>query len=1401
MASSEWQTNNFIMRTLTPKANTVEKASDATGVTGVLETTQQLASKHVIDPVLGGAAKSTLEWALAHLKDSRSLLKPTFFDTDPLGARSQLIQGIRPSNVSPSGRSIDPGSRPLRMFNLRTGNLENMYTAGKPNKPKYAILSHGWNGQEIEISDFKDVKKKWLKNRIPPTFSMEGLALDQDTGLPCDVDLIYWYYNMEVNRLRVEKAAKGNGAMPLSHQEITAVQKRASAHKIWRSFQCARELFKKELLLTEVGLDEYMEEIGDLFLWNDTCCIDKTALTEAANSIASMGEWYTNAEFCIVHLCHDPLLFSNPAVDTTNIGKKQPEHMYTWAMDFRSSDNEPLTITRSANYEYIDNLRPGDSNYKQPYWAKRGWTLQELCLSRKAYYFNNKWGQLEVRAKSQSAARDSRYESRERQIIASMSGVPQSEVCRGGKNSTVSAFELLGFASHRQCTIPVDRIYSTMGMLGVKFVTFNAEGPSMALNRLLDHVVSLTRDVSVFNWSGVNNGSTILGRSLYPKDLNSFKERSKTAHINEIDGYVQRLQDTMTLDSSSFKLEKIQELMGTALAIALDPNQGNMFKPAPSAGNVSHKRHLIDWSLEAFAWFISDVEYNTLPVDAINKILNAIANMELKEGFSYEYVLLRKLLQFVQRDNQKADEQRLAQEALEGILKETRDTEPSSPPPPYPQSSVSPQSPQVQSPSVYPQQGYPQQGYPQQGYPQYPQPGYPQQGYPQYPQPGYPQQGYPQYPQPGYPQQGYPQYPQPGYPHPTYPQSAHPPPPHAPENSTPPQVVEESTTSPTPLVSGFGMKLGFGKMKGKSPVSEAEKPRSRLTSLLSRDSFSSNTAPEEGKPNSSSQEKVKKDEDSAQAVDPNWYTIVNNIVDYITSSSRESSKANDGYWQHRLFYISKILDALFLHSRKASPKVEIKAEYDSPLQRRAAKYLPQIIANRVLCFVVESKNPTNAIDILNMLQVLTYIAHTHFDELSPSHIGDLLDLLNRTRFRICPSYVEIQKIHEKNDSPLCEGPGLKRWLFRNDCDDEEEDIEAQQDELPGPMISPNPLIVSTSGIEGLFDIQRVIVDILDAAPVLEDQEEPDTADIDHKRSSCKRDHSRINDAGAYTGITNTCLYDILQVKISEGRGDVRYTGKCLISTGLSQITIEFSCTASLLKKQLDLRDLIAQTELKKQSEQDRNVQEMLRFVKERDIELIAGEWVLARFASVPGAHWFLCLLELGDTHPFYGWRIPTSQIDFSRSTYEPHLVNLWRDYMKEKKKLLCDWVNNRLEQRKVAQHKKASKREQEESDVNLLELGVNGTRDIMTGRSTVMGAMTDGLQKVGRMMEADVTHLIVKKDAYDLKREEYQRRTDLRSQALNAANIRKEEQVAVLSLDDNSVLPTMYFSSMRVHMF
>lgn len=48
-----------------------------------------------------------------------------------------------------------------------------------------------------------------------------------------------------------------------------------------------------------------------------------------------------------------------------------------------------------------------------------------------------------------------------------------------------------------------------MGILGVRFPAFPAEGLTKALARSMDEVVIASNDVSVFNWSGKHNGSPI----------------------------------------------------------------------------------------------------------------------------------------------------------------------------------------------------------------------------------------------------------------------------------------------------------------------------------------------------------------------------------------------------------------------------------------------------------------------------------------------------------------------------------------------------------------------------------------------------------------------------------------------------------------------------------------------------------------------------------------------------------------------------------------------------------------------------------------------------------------------------------------------------------------------------
>lgn len=248
------------------------------------------------------------------------------------------------------------------------------------------------------------------------------------------------------------------------------------------------------------------------------------------------------------------------------------------------------------------------------------------------------------------------------------------------------------------------------------------------------------------------------------------------------------------------------------------------------------------------------------------------------------------------------------------------------------------------------------------------------------------------------------------------------------------------------------------------------------------------------------------------------------------------------------------------------------------------------------------------------------------------------------------------------------------------------------------MVSPHPIIVTNAGIESIFDIQRVIITMADLQGLRQQ--------VEHATSP-----------------------------------DQIISGYCSISTGFAQVIVQFSCKSELLRKQLEVNDGIDFRVMKEQnkkedkkrehkmtskvlfekkkkdkkgrdekkkkkdkrgdaeSEQTMNLNEandegevandaseeaqtrdldeektinrMIKFIQEDDLRLVAGEWVLARCSGVANADWFLCHLELGSTHPFYGYRIPTSEIDFNNCFPEDGLVAEWNRYMNRKKEEMC----------------------------------------------------------------------------------------------------------------------------------
>jgi hypothetical protein len=394
-------------------------------------------------------------------------------------------------------------------------------------------------------------------------------------------------------------------------------------------------------------------------------------------------------------------------------------------------------------------------------------------------------------------------------------------------------------------------------------------------------------------------------------------------------------------------------------------------------------------------------------------------------------------------------------------------------------------------------------------------------------------------------------------------------------------------------------------------------------------------------------------------------------------------------------------------------------------------------------------------------------------------------------------------------------------------------------------ISPNPIIVNNSGIEGLFDVQRVVVTMIDPEK------------LRRQIAKAVSPHDKIS-------------------------------GWCSISTGFARVITSFACERRILEQELDVIESVDARVLREQdkdkdqkrnakilntlsvtnavtsqpvkdggddpgiqpttdnniasktespkatddkgtTEEERLVGRMIAFIQEPHLDLVAGEWVLARFSGAPGANWFLCHLELGPVPgQFYGRRIAAGAIDFHDSTPEPGLVSAWQTYMDRKKRKMCyildDYLRSRLLVREgegklkegtgLAQQgldaltsrglrspglKKSSgeglegkggEGEGEKEDGNDDESDDEGTE------SLVDKVLAQG--KLAAKVLGEYTVLAVAEKLFEM-------RADHLDKTLAAAVLKrtpKALRTAVENMNDSkSFLPAMFHSSTRVHMF
>ena len=214
-----------------------------------------------------------------------------------------------------------------------------------------------------------------------------------------------------------------------------------------------------------------------LYVWVDSCCIDKSSSAELSEAINSMFKWYEASKVCFIYLEDLP----------TGLDPFSPE-----------------------------------SAFRKSRWWTRGWTLQELLAPQHTIFFDSTWeriftpemGQdlfkkivLPVRSEDVVKRPQKRSEDRIQTIIeqiryrllTEITGIPGAVLVKELPLSKVSAACKFSWASQRMTTRIEDKAYCLMGLLGVNMPLLYGEG-DRAFVRLQEAVISSSDDISPLAW-------------------------------------------------------------------------------------------------------------------------------------------------------------------------------------------------------------------------------------------------------------------------------------------------------------------------------------------------------------------------------------------------------------------------------------------------------------------------------------------------------------------------------------------------------------------------------------------------------------------------------------------------------------------------------------------------------------------------------------------------------------------------------------------------------------------------------------------------------------------------------------------------------------------------------------
>lgn len=169
-------------------------------------------------------------------------------------------------------------------------------------------------------------------------------------------------------------------------------------------------------------------DAGFEHVWIDTCCINKSSADELSETLASMFHYYRNAQVC-----------------------------YTYLADVPGSD-EPHSE---------------GSRFRKSRWFTRGWTLQELLAPLHVIFFDEDWGEIGTKTSLLT-------------VIMEITGIPSQVLMMMIDVRKIAVQEVFDWARTRETTVPEDKVYCMMDLLGVRMpvVYCDVQGqPSLSKER------------------------------------------------------------------------------------------------------------------------------------------------------------------------------------------------------------------------------------------------------------------------------------------------------------------------------------------------------------------------------------------------------------------------------------------------------------------------------------------------------------------------------------------------------------------------------------------------------------------------------------------------------------------------------------------------------------------------------------------------------------------------------------------------------------------------------------------------------------------------------------------------------------------------------------------------------